>query len=746
MTRRDRIAAIVAAVLFFVLVGTSTAAALWSTSASIGTSVKIANLAAACGTTAMINASFEDPALGATLGYANDGDMPGWRAKDAAGNPVRIEIWRNYDNVQAGTGNQHVELNADVPGTLYQTLDTIPGQTLQWSLMHRGRSGTDVIQLLIGAENATGVSQGNFSDDNTAWRRYTGAYVVPAGQTRTTLAFQAVSAAGGPSIGNFLDDVSFGSGPCLANNTTVRNVTNPGGTFRPNDVVEYTSVVTNSGSSLSQNTVYEAVLPSGLNYNAESITIDGAGRSDALTGDQANYVTAQRKVVARLGTGAGSTAGGTVAQNTQTITVKFLATIPSASAGTTIDLTPSVTYFNGLAAGWELSATSNTVSFPVAYGADLATTVAVNLPTIEKPVGTTSTSVVWTTSVTNNGPLASSTNTTVTIQIPTNNGITGTTAPVANPTAGVTCTNPNGAGQSVCTIAAGMASGATRVFTVTRGVPGNTVLNTVYSLTATAASTVTDPNTANNAATTTATFKDTVLPTTPGTPTAVTTPTTANVSWTASTDNSGIAGYSLFRNGVLYQTLGNATSFNDTGLTPWTTYTYQVFSRDNATNVSVGSGIVTVTTTPGTLQVNTAYKISRTTTDYIWWGGSDEYCAAASTASGAGVLGMTTTCGGGFPNQTDWTFVPATDGFVRILTGPTANPRAWSVGAGTSVTTVAVTGSNDIDWRVTTAGTGYMFESRSRPGQCVDQTGAGTMGLANCNVNDASQRFAVAAR
>ena len=53
-------------------------------------------------------------------------------------------------------------------------------------------------------------NSGPLSDDVTAWGTHTGDYVVPAGQTCTRFAFRAVSTgSGSPSVGNFLDAVSF---------------------------------------------------------------------------------------------------------------------------------------------------------------------------------------------------------------------------------------------------------------------------------------------------------------------------------------------------------------------------------------------------------------------------------------------------------------------------------------------------------------------------------------------------------
>src|SRR5262249_39370983 len=48
-----------------------------------------------------------------------------------------------------------------------------------------------------------------------------------------------------------------------------------------------------------------------------------------------------------------------------------------------------------------------------------------------------------------------------------------------------------------------------------------------------------------------------------------------NLSWNASTDNVGVAGYKVFRNSSQVGT-SNTTAFADTGLSPGTTYTYRV--------------------------------------------------------------------------------------------------------------------------------------------------------------------------
>src|SRR5207302_1797004 len=89
---------------------------------------------------------------------------------------------------------------------------------------------------------------------------------------------------------------------------------------------------------------------------------------------------------------------------------------------------------------------------------------------------------------------------------------------------------------------------------------------------------------------------DTTLPSTPtGLTGAAAGSTGANLAWSASTDNVGVTGYIVRRNGVQVATPAT-TSFADTGLSAATTYSYTVAARDAAGNISPNSTSVSVTT------------------------------------------------------------------------------------------------------------------------------------------------------
>lgn len=89
---------------------------------------------------------------------------------------------------------------------------------------------------------------------------------------------------------------------------------------------------------------------------------------------------------------------------------------------------------------------------------------------------------------------------------------------------------------------------------------------------------------------------DTVAPSTPTNLTAAPAGSSQiNLSWTASTDNLGVAGYRIYRNGV-QETTVTTTSFQSTGLTASTTYSYTVSAYDAAGNSSSPFAAVSATT------------------------------------------------------------------------------------------------------------------------------------------------------
>jgi chitodextrinase len=91
---------------------------------------------------------------------------------------------------------------------------------------------------------------------------------------------------------------------------------------------------------------------------------------------------------------------------------------------------------------------------------------------------------------------------------------------------------------------------------------------------------------------------DTTAPTIPAgvTATAVSA-SQVNLAWTAATDNTGVASYRVFRNGSQVGTT-TGTTYQDTGLTASTVYTYRVVAIDSAGKLSEQSTAVSATTAP----------------------------------------------------------------------------------------------------------------------------------------------------
>jgi hypothetical protein len=139
------------------------------------------------------------------------------------------------------------------------------------------------------------------------------------------------------------------------------------------------------------------------------------------------------------------------------------------------------------------------------------------------------------------------------------------------------------------------------------------------------------------------------------------------LSWSASTDNLGVAGYRVLRNGVQVETT-TTTSFTDTGLAASTTYTYTVVAFDAAGNVSAPSASASATTFPPVLLTSLA-------------------CSPTTLASRA-----SSTCTVSL-NQA----APAAGATVTLTNSNAAGlsaPATVSVAAGASTATFAVTASN----------------------------------------------------
>jgi hypothetical protein len=104
------------------------------------------------------------------------------------------------------------------------------------------------------------------------------------------------------------------------------------------------------------------------------------------------------------------------------------------------------------------------------------------------------------------------------------------------------------------------------------------------------------PSAGSGAASTVGLAPDTTAPTAPANLVASpVSPSQINLSWSASTDNVGVAGYRIFRQGSLIATIAPSTAYQNAGLAPGS-YFYSVAAFDQAGNVSAQSSTVAATT------------------------------------------------------------------------------------------------------------------------------------------------------
>ena len=205
-----------------------------------------------------VNLGFEQPAL-ATPGcrvYIASSQVPGWQtthppaATENVGGcvvpggfnqtaPV-LELWRTpRDNssggaVNAPQGVQIAELNAVVASRIYQNICLINGERVDWRFSHRGRGSAsvrDIAEMKIGASSTivrVGTTNNGASDPvivsqgtatqanvggNASWVRYQGTFAYAGATGVSNMGFEAISAQGGASNGNLLDDIQIELAP-----------------------------------------------------------------------------------------------------------------------------------------------------------------------------------------------------------------------------------------------------------------------------------------------------------------------------------------------------------------------------------------------------------------------------------------------------------------------------------------------------------------------------------------------------
>jgi chitodextrinase len=155
-------------------------------------------------------------------------------------------------------------------------------------------------------------------------------------------------------------------------------------------------------------------------------------------------------------------------------------------------------------------------------------------------------------------------------------------------------------------------------------------------------------NVGTSAAVSVTVSNDSAAPTVPAGVSATSTGmTSTHVSWTAATDNVAVTGYHVWRGGVQIATV-TGTSYDNTGLTSGTTYSYTVSAFDAAGNESAQSAAAVVTTDTDTVAPTAPTNLSQTsatatTATLSWTAATDNVGVTGYHYYDAGILPLGTT-------------------------------------------------------------------------------------------------------
>ena len=224
---------------------------------------------------------------------------------------------------------------------------------------------------------------------------------------------------------------------------------------------------------------------------------------------------------------------------------------------------------------------------------------------------------------------------------------------------------------------------------------------------------------------------DTSAPSVPSGLTASgTTASSTTLSWSGSTDNVGVSGYDVLRNGVQVGTTAS-TSYSDTGLAASTTYSYTVKAYDAAGNTSAASNAVSVTTGSGgggggggPIDSSKWYQVVNAN--------SHKCIDAAGGGTSNGTAVQQWACATGNTDE-QWQFQPTDSGFYKVVTR-NAPALGWDVSGGAGSTGDGVpiqlwtygNGTNQQWTPVAHADGSYSFTPRNNTNECLDVTNVST--------------------
>ena len=201
--------------------------------------------------------------------------------------------------------------------------------------------------------------------------------VLPNGATATTMRLSTNGDTYYPAALTFTTDLYA---PVLEGNSFAKTVVDvDGGATLPGDQLEYTLTLRNTGNDSATQTVVRDTLPANLNFVAGSLSVlsgpNAGAKTDAAADDQAEYVAASRSIVARLGAGATSAVGGTLAPGAQT-RVRFRVRVAVPTASGTVVANQAAAAFLAAQLGTALSTRSDGDTLASGYQPTMTTVTA----------------------------------------------------------------------------------------------------------------------------------------------------------------------------------------------------------------------------------------------------------------------------------------------------------------------------------------------------------------------------------
>ena len=209
---------------------------------------------------------------------------------------------------------------------------------------------------------------------------------------------------------------------------------------------------------------------------------------------------------------------------------------------------------------------------------------------------------------------------------------------------------------------------------------------------------------------------DATAPTIPASPAATPLgPSAVGLTWSASSDAGGVAGYDITRDGVVIGSAGaSQTSFSDATASASTTYSYAVRGRDTAGNTSAYSAPAAATTPAGVAPFQNGFEAG-----FTGWTSSGGLVLEGSTLhSGLFSAEGNTTNGATYAKKT---VTAGLDGYARVYVNlksaaSQVNLLRMRATGGVSLGYVFVTATGQLGWRNDAAATTTMSSTILGPG------------------------------